>query len=91
MNRRVTAERKRVKPELSGERRSRRETTGFPLRRTPDPQTGSIDPIQAEVVARFLLATAEEMGASISRLKGANWCILLFAVITLWLGLRMRP
>lgn len=35
--------------------------------------------------------TAEEMGASISRLKGANWCILLFAVITLWLGLRMRP
>ena len=37
------------------------------------------------------MATAQELDAMISRLKGANWCILLFAVITLWLGLRMRP
>ena len=26
-----------------------------------------VDPIQAEVVARFLLATAEEMGATLTR------------------------
>lgn len=49
------------------ERRSRRETMGFPLRRSPDPHLGSVDPIQAEVVARFLLATAEEMGATLMR------------------------
>jgi N-methylhydantoinase B len=49
------------------ERRSRRETMGFPLRRSPDPHAGSVDPIQAEVVARFLLATAEEMGATLMR------------------------
>ncbi len=62
MGRRVTAKRTPSK-----ERRSRWETTGLPLRRSPDPQIGSIDPIQAEVVARFLLATAEEMGATLMR------------------------
>lgn len=36
-------------------------------RRSAHPQIGSIDPIQAEVVARFLLATAEEMGATLMR------------------------
>jgi hypothetical protein len=35
-------------------------------------------------------ATARELEAMIRRLKGANWCILLLAAITLWLGLRMR-
>jgi N-methylhydantoinase B len=29
--------------------------------------SGTVDPIQAEVVARFLLATAEEMGATLTR------------------------
>jgi N-methylhydantoinase B len=57
----------KVSTPLLKERRSRRETTGFPLRRSPDPQIGSVDPIQAEVVARFLLATAEEMGATLMR------------------------
>jgi N-methylhydantoinase B len=31
------------------------------------PKTAAIDPIRAEVVARFLLATAEEMGATLMR------------------------
>jgi uncharacterized membrane protein len=35
-------------------------------------------------------ATARELDAMIRRLKGVNWCILLLAAITLWLGLRMR-
>lgn len=34
--------------------------------------------------------TAAELGSIIRRLKGANWCILLLAAITLWLGLRLR-
>ena len=32
----------------------------------------------------------EELGSVIRRLKGANWGILLFAAITLWLGIRLR-
>jgi uncharacterized membrane protein len=36
------------------------------------------------------MATARELDAIIKRLKGANWCILLLAAITLWLGMRMR-
>jgi hypothetical protein len=36
------------------------------------------------------MATARELDAIVSRLKGANWCILLLAAITIWLGLRMR-
>lgn len=36
-------------------------------KRTSDPRIGSVDPIQAEVVARFLLASAEEMGATLMR------------------------
>ena len=31
------------------------------------PKKAAIDPIRAEVVARFLLATAEEMGATLMR------------------------
>lgn len=34
--------------------------------------------------------TAAEMNALIGRLKNANWIILVLAVVTLWLGLRMR-
>ena len=34
--------------------------------------------------------TAEQLNSIVRRLKSANWCILLLAVITLWLGLRMR-
>jgi uncharacterized membrane protein len=34
--------------------------------------------------------TPEELGAVIRRLKSANWGILLLAVITLWLGIRLR-
>jgi len=34
--------------------------------------------------------SAEQLSSIIRRLKGANWCILLLAAITLWLGLRMR-
>ena len=33
---------------------------------------------------------AEQLSSIIRRLKSANWCILLLAAITLWLGLRMR-
>src|SRR6185295_10526559 len=33
----------------------------------PRKSSKSIDPIRAEVVARFLLATAEEMGATLTR------------------------
>jgi len=35
--------------------------------------------------------TAEQLASIMRRLTGANWCILLLAAITLWLGLRMRP
>ena len=35
--------------------------------------------------------TTEQLNSILRRLKSANWCILLLAVITLWLGLRMRP
>ena len=31
-----------------------------------------------------------ELDAIVRRLKSANWCILLLAVITIWLGLRLR-
>jgi uncharacterized membrane protein len=34
--------------------------------------------------------TPEQFNSIIRRLKSANWCILLLAAITLWLGLRMR-
>jgi uncharacterized membrane protein len=34
--------------------------------------------------------TSEQLNSIIRRLKSANWCILLLAAITLWLGLRMR-
>lgn len=34
--------------------------------------------------------TPEELGSVIRRLKSANWGILLLAVITLWLGIRLR-
>lgn len=34
--------------------------------------------------------TAEQLASIIRRLTSANWCILLLAAITLWLGLRMR-
>ena len=34
--------------------------------------------------------SAEQLSSIIRRLKSANWCILLLAAITLWLGLRMR-
>jgi uncharacterized membrane protein len=36
------------------------------------------------------LPTGGELNGIISRLKGANWCILALAAVTLWLGLRMR-
>jgi uncharacterized membrane protein len=36
------------------------------------------------------LVTPEELGSIIRRLKSANWGILLFAAITLWLGIRLR-
>jgi uncharacterized membrane protein len=32
----------------------------------------------------------EELGSVIRRLESANWGILLFAAITLWLGVRLR-
>jgi hypothetical protein len=32
----------------------------------------------------------EELGSVIRRLKSVNWGILLFAAITLWLGIRLR-
>ncbi len=34
--------------------------------------------------------TPAQLDSIIHRLKGANWCILLLALITLWLGLRLR-
>jgi uncharacterized membrane protein len=34
--------------------------------------------------------SAEQLASTIRRLAGSNWCILLLATITLWLGLRMR-
>jgi len=34
--------------------------------------------------------TAQELDSIMRRLKSANWCILLLAAITLWLGLRLR-
>ena len=34
--------------------------------------------------------TPEELGSVIRRLKSANYGILLFAAITLWLGIRLR-
>ena len=33
----------------------------------------------------------EQLRSIIKRMTGANWCILLFAAITLWLGLRLHP
>ena len=36
------------------------------------------------------LPTREELNGIINRIKGANWCILVLAAVTLWLGLRMR-
>jgi uncharacterized membrane protein len=35
--------------------------------------------------------TPEQLRSIIHRLSSANWCILLFAAITLWLGLRLNP
>ena len=32
----------------------------------------------------------EELASIVRRLKSANWLILIFAAITLWLGLRLR-
>ena len=34
--------------------------------------------------------TPQELDSLIHRLKGANWCILILAMITLWLGLQLR-
>jgi len=33
----------------------------------------------------------EQLRSVIKRMTSANWCILLFAAITLWLGLRLHP
>ena len=33
----------------------------------------------------------EQLRWIIKRMTSANWCILLFAAITLWLGLRLHP
>jgi uncharacterized membrane protein len=33
--------------------------------------------------------TIEQFNSILSRLKSANWCIILLAAITIWLGLRM--
>jgi uncharacterized membrane protein len=35
--------------------------------------------------------TPEQLRSIISRMTSANWFILLFAVITLWLGLKLHP
>ena len=35
--------------------------------------------------------TPEQLRSIIKRMTSANWCILLFAFITLWLGLRLHP
>lgn len=34
--------------------------------------------------------TTEQLAAMLRRLKSANWCILLLAAITVWVGLGMR-
>ncbi|MEX0804846.1 MAG: hypothetical protein WD688_16245 [Candidatus Binatia bacterium] len=34
--------------------------------------------------------TPHELDAVIRRLKGANWCILFLALMTLWFGLRLQ-
>ncbi|HVO95683.1 MAG TPA: hypothetical protein VMT22_22700 [Terriglobales bacterium] len=34
--------------------------------------------------------SAAELDSLVRRLKSANWCILLLAAITLWLGVRLR-
>jgi len=34
--------------------------------------------------------TPEQLRSIIARMTSANWCILLFAAITLWLGLRLQ-
>jgi uncharacterized membrane protein len=34
--------------------------------------------------------TPDELGSVIRRLKGANWFILILALITVWLGLRLQ-
>jgi uncharacterized membrane protein len=34
--------------------------------------------------------TPRELDSIIYRLKGVNWCIMILAAITLWLGLRLR-
>src|ERR687897_2023359 len=34
--------------------------------------------------------TPDELGSVIRRLKGANWFTLMLAVITIWLGLRLK-
>ncbi len=35
--------------------------------------------------------TPQDLDSCVHRLKGSNWCILVLAVITLWLGLRLHP
>ncbi len=35
--------------------------------------------------------TPEQLDQVVGRLKGANWCILTVAFITLWLGMRLQP
>lgn len=35
--------------------------------------------------------TPQDLASCVSRLKGSNWCILVLALITLWLGLRLHP
>jgi uncharacterized membrane protein len=34
--------------------------------------------------------TPAQLNSIIRRLKGANWCILILALVTIWLGLRLR-
>jgi uncharacterized membrane protein len=34
--------------------------------------------------------TPAQLDSVIRRLKGANWCILILALVTVWLGLRLR-
>lgn len=34
--------------------------------------------------------SAQELDSLIRRLKSAHWCILILALLTLWLGLRLR-
>ncbi len=35
--------------------------------------------------------TPEQLNSIIRRMTSMNWCILLLAMITLWLGLRLQP